>query len=115
MKKNDLVKIIIGVVVLIVVAIFLIKGCSKKTLEGSWKYEKADYIYTFNKDGTGKYFAVGTIMTFTYTVDKDEVSILYTGEETPMKAKYSIKGNKLTIDDSLGKDTVYVRYNQKDK
>ena len=71
---------------------------------------------TINKDGTGKYFAVGTVMTFTYTIEKgkDQISILFTGEDTPMEAKYSIKGNKLTIDDSLGKDTVYIRYNQKE-
>ena len=116
MKQKDLLKILACVLIVLVVVVFIVKGCSSKSIVGSWKYEKAEYIYTFNKDGTGKYFAVGTVMTFTYTIEKekDQISILFTGEDTPMEAKYSIKENKLTIDDSLGKDTVYIRYNQKE-
>lgn len=115
MLANRNIKLIIylsAVLVLILVIIgiiFIVNGKYDNSIVGEWKYIEKDYIYTFKKDGTGKYYALGTVMTFTYEVEKNEVSILYKGEEIPKKCKFSIQKDTLTIDDDLGKGTVYKR------
>ena len=108
--------ILIAVAVLIVVAIVVVlivngnKGTTKAdTIIGTWKYESADYAYTFNEDGTGKYEAMGTTMEFTYTTEGNKLSITYTGNTSPFETEYSIDGNKLNVKDSFGQDTIYKR------
>ena len=74
---------------------------------GSWKYQGADFTYTFNEDGTGNYNAVGTDMKFKYTIEGNQISILYEGSTAPFETKYSIDGDTLNVIDSLGNDTLY--------
>lgn len=90
---------------------FLLVGCGKKGLVGSWasKDYSGRYIYTFNEDGTGNYDAAGTKMDFTYKIEDGKISILYTGNTAPFETTYTIDGNTLNIVDSFGKDTLYTR------
>lgn len=81
----------------------------KNTIVGSWKYEKGDYTYTFNEDGTGVYLISSTKMEFTYTTDGNKISILYKGNTAAFETEYSIDGDILNIKDSFGKDTFYKR------
>ena len=94
---------------LLLVALLILTGCGNKSngIVGQWKYDGADYTYTFNEDGTGNYNAYGTKMEFTYELKDDQISILYTGNTDPFETKYSIDGDTLNIVDSLGKDTLY--------
>ncbi len=48
-------------------------------------------------------------MEFTYKIDGDKISILYTGNTDPFETTYSIDGDTLNVRDSLGKDTLYKR------
>lgn len=81
----------------------------KNTIVGSWKYDGADYTYTFNEDGTGDYNAAGTIMEFTYETEDKKISILFSGNTAPFESEFSIDGDTLNIIDSFGKDTLYKR------
>ena len=105
---------IIALIILLVVAVFALTGCgsenkSGNTIVGRWKYDGADYTYTFNEDGTGNYDAAGTKMEFTYTIEGNKISILYTGNTSPFETEYSIEGETLNIIDSFGSDTLYKR------
>ena len=104
------------IIVLLIGSILLLTGCGKDnkekedkkpTIIGSWKYEGADYTYTFNEDGTGDYNAYGTEMKFTYTTKDNNISILYDGNTSPFETEYSIDGDTLNVKDSFGKDTLY--------
>jgi uncharacterized lipoprotein YehR (DUF1307 family) len=87
------------------VVIFATSTCGKEGIVGKWKYESADYTYTFNEDGTGDYNG----MKFTYTTDVDKISILYDGNTAAFESTFTIDGNKLNIKDSYGNDTIYIR------
>ena len=86
---------------------------STASIVGNWKYESGamsgaiDLYYTFNADGTGKYDAAGTLMEFTYTIDRNNISILYKDNTTPFKTEYEINANTLNAKDSMGSDTLY--------
>ena len=105
MRKN------IALIVIVMVFTLLLVGCGKKGLVGSWKSDaySGAYVYTFNEDGTGIYDAAGTKMNFTYTLDGDKISILYTGNTSPFESTYKIDGDTLNIKDSFDKDTIYKR------
>lgn len=104
-------------VLILLVAVLVLTGCGNKgedntkknTIVGSWKYDGADYTYTFNEDGTGDYNAAGTKMEFTYKTEDNKISILYTGNTAPFETEYSINGDTLNIIDSFGSDTLYKR------
>lgn len=102
-------------IALLILAIALISlvltGCEKKSegIVGQWKYDGADYTYTFNEDGTGNYNAMGTIMEFTYSTDANKLSITYTGNTSPFETEYTIDGDTINIKDSFGSDTIYKR------
>ena len=107
-------KILIGIITIFLCTILV--GCgkanSKDLIVGKWKNSTTikgyEFIYTFNKDGTGKYDAAGTIMNFTYKIEGDNISIKYEGENMePFDTKFSIDGNTLNIVDSFGNDTLY--------
>lgn len=108
----------LAIIVLLISSVLLLTGCGKEnkeqdekktTIVGSWKYEGADYTYTFNEDGTGNYNAYGTEMKFTYTTNDNKISILYDGNTSPFETEYSIDGDTLNVLDSFGKDTLYKR------
>ena len=105
---------IIALILILIIGVFALTGCgndNKKgnTIVGSWKYDGADYTYTFNEDGTGNYDAAGTKMEFTYTTTENKISILYNGNTSPFETEYSIEGDTLNIIDSFGSDTLYKR------
>ena len=89
-------------VAFVLVALFTLTACGKKTLVGSWTYGNS-FTYTFNEDGTGEYSG----MKFTYTTEGDKLSILYDGNTAAFETTYKIEGNKLTIKDSFNNDVVY--------
>ena len=103
-------KIVLFVFVFLASALLLV-GCGKKGLAGTWasKEYSGRYVYTFNEDGTGNYDAAGTKMDFTYKIEDDKISILYTGNTAPFETRYTLDGNTLNIVDSFGNDTIYTR------
>ena len=90
--------------------VFMVTGCEKKdsnSIVGSWDH--SGFVYTFNKDKTGSYDALGNKMNFTYEDDGKKVSILYTGNTAASSYEYKIEGKKLIIKDSFGNDVEYTR------
>lgn len=108
-------KIIAALMILMMVFALCACGDSKKdeeplTLVGSWESNTlADYIYTFNEDGTGNYYVVGLDMPFTYEDNGDSVSILFEGNTDATDLEYTIEGKTLTIIDSFGEPVLYTR------
>ena len=103
----------LAVALVLSVGIFVSSGCSNKSsnknaLVGKWDY--SGFVYTFEKDGTGNYDALGTIMNFTYEYDGNKLSILYDDATVPFDTEYRIEGNTLIIKDSLDEE---VRYEKK--
>ena len=105
MKKN------IVLALILFVSLLLLVGCGKKGLVGSWKSEayQGAYVYTFNEDGTGYYDAAGNKMEFTYKVDGEKISILYTGNTDPFETTFTVDGDTLNVKDSFNNDTIYKR------
>lgn len=103
-------KSILFVFIFLIFTSFII-GCEKNNLIGSWVSEaySGAYSYTFNGDKTGIYDASGTEMNFTYTVDDNKISILYSGNTEPIELTYKIDDDLLQITDSSGKNTNYKR------
>ncbi len=103
----------------LVAGIFVLTGCEKKEKEpeidrtsivGKWKYKNGgNFIYTFNKDGSGTYEVGESTMKFTYKTDKDKLSILYDGDTESFDTTYSIENDVLNVKDSNGKDVLYKR------
>ena len=80
---------------------------------GKWEYMEyldskspdIEFVYKFEPDGTGSYYAAGTDMPFTYTIDGNRISIIY--DSGPFETEYEIDGDVLNIKDSNGNDTLY--------
>ncbi|MBQ9019659.1 MAG: hypothetical protein IJ097_05055 [Bacilli bacterium] len=93
---------------LLVAGIILLAGCGKSNLlVGKWAH--GSFVYTFNSDGTCEYDVSGSIMKCTYKTSGNKLSILYEGYDKSLDTTYSVKGNKLSIKDSFGNDTVYTK------
>lgn len=113
--NNSLKKMFI--VLILVVGVFVFTGCGKDkkadkkvSIVGTWVYVDSDqFVYTFNKDGSGKYEVAGTIMEFTYKISGNKLSMTYKGDTEDFETEYSIKDDTLNIKDSLGEDTLYKR------
>ena len=115
MSKSKIIGIICGVVVAaaaiagIVVAV--VNNNGGPAIVGKWKYYEegssysADFIYTFNKDGTGEYSMFGASKPFTYTTDGNKLTITY--DSAPFETEYEINGDILNVKDSAGSDTLY--------
>lgn len=106
--KKSFISIVVATVLM--VSVFALTGCGKKaanTLVGSWDH--SGFVYTFNKDNTGSYDALGNKMNFTYEDAGEKVSILYTGNTAASTYEYKIEGKKLIIKDSFGNDVEYTR------
>jgi hypothetical protein len=119
---------VLALVMVICVAVFALTGCGEEKNEGGstpanntnvssnsivgyWKNDSygADFIYTFNDDGTGNYYVAGADMPFTYKTNGDQLSILFDGDDASFDTTYEVKGNVLNVADSLGEDTLYDR------
>ena len=109
-----------SLLVLFIVAIFsmmlLLTACNNNnesaastaasnSIVGSWTYPNSTMTYVFKEDGTGSYYG----RDFTYTVDGENLSILYNGDTISFDTTYEIKDNKLNVRDSFGNDTIYNR------
>lgn len=92
-----------------VLALTACGGAKSDSIVGSWKYDGADYTYTFNEDGTGEYNVYGNPMIFAYTTEGNKLSILYNGNTEPFETEYSIDGKTLNVKDSSGNDTLYTK------
>ena len=94
------------------VSVVGLTGCNKSakkeknSIVGKWQSkEYSSYVYTFYEDGTGDYS--GT--TFTYKIKDDKISILYDNSSATFDSTYKINGKELTIKDSFGNDTIYIK------
>lgn len=100
------------IISILIATIFTLSACGKKensnSIVGKWAYSDS-FIYTFNKDKTCSYDAMGTLMKCTYTVDGDKLSIMYEGDTEPFETTFKIEDNVLTIKDSLDNDVNYKR------
>ena len=77
---------------------------------GSWIWDgNTEYIYTFQKDGTGSYIYGGQELTFDYVDNGDHVSIQYPNSSEPNIFHYSITGVVLSIEDSFGQYVTYIK------
>ena len=107
MKKTMLT---IGFILILATCVLLLTGCGEskdKGIIGKWEY--SSYVYTFNEDKTGTYDALGTLMNFTYEDNGSKISILYTGNTSPLELDYRIEDNKLIITDSFGEEIEYIK------
>lgn len=114
------------IAVLLCVGLFVLTGCEnnkenkeevsestskQESIVGIWKndttLEGYEFIYTFKEDGTGEYDAAGTLMPFTYTINGDQISILYEGDTVSFDTTFSVEGDTLNVLDSMGNDTLY--------
>lgn len=96
-------------VLVLFITLFLVGcGAKDKGIVGKWKSNEGDFVYTFNEDGSGSYEYYGAISKFTYEIEGDRITIIYTGS-APFRTKYTLNGNKLNIIDSFGEDTIYYR------
>ena len=95
---------------LVVVLTFSLVACGgekETTIVGSWEsVDMAGAIYNFGEDGKGSYEFMGAAMDFTYTDDGTAVVITY-GKSEPNTFKYTIDGDKLSIEDSFGSTVIY--------
>jgi len=101
-----------SVVLCLVLMLGIFAACSndEPTIVGKWVYESSDDMYyTFNEDGTGGYFFVGGEMKFTYTDDGTALTIQYETATEPNVFKYTIEGDTLKIEDSLGDMITYIK------
>ena len=81
-------------------------------LIGKWKckFGGSDYVYTFKKDGTGVYDVAGTKMNIAeWYTEKAVLKIKFNPDDASMDLPYKLKGDKLTVKDSLDEDVVYKR------
>ena len=77
-------------------------------LVGSWAYEEdANFIYTFNANGTGSYEVYGETINFTYTDNGTSVEIVF--DDAPGTFDYTVDGNTLVLVDSTGTDVRYIK------
>lgn len=77
---------------------------------GKWEFidpnaSEIQFVYKFEEDGSGSYYAAGTDMPFTYSLDGNRISIIY--DSGPFETEYEINGDVLNIKDSDGNDTLY--------
>jgi len=123
-------------VLMIVVMVFALAACGEtdpnEKSEGVLKYEEYvaaalneevtieafvqdhqswwdDKITVYAQDGTGGYFFVGGEMKFTYTDDGTALTIQYETATEPNVFKYTIEGDTLKIEDSLGDMITYIK------
>ena len=129
-------KIIVStlIVVLLCAGLFVLTGCEnnkenkevvsentskQESIVGVWKndttLEGYEFIYTFKEDGTGEYDAAGTLMPFTYTINGDQISILYEGDTETLDTTFSIDGDTLNVLDSMGNDTLYKKISKSEQ
>ena len=95
----------IAIILILATCIVALTGCGEKKVEGIvGKWEYSSFVYTFNEDKTGTYDVSGNIMDFTYEDDGSKISILYTGNTSPLELNYRIEGNKLIVKDRFGEE-----------
>jgi len=107
MKKTILT---IAIILILSTCVVTLTGCGEKKVEGivgKWAY--SSFVYTFNEDKTGTYDVSGNVMDFTYEDDGSKISILFTGNTSPLELNYRLEDNKLIITDSFGEEVEYTK------
>ncbi len=97
------------ILLLIILLLFFITGCKNNKIIGKWTSEIGGYIYTFNDDETGYYEIGGNKRNFTYTINDNRISILFSGNTKTFETTFIIQDNILNIKDAFGNDTLYTR------
>ena len=94
------------------------KAPKKPTVHGSgiagvWEYNQKEYplpgIYTFKKDGTGKYNLAGQIQKLKWKTKGSKIIIRFEGTDADMTQKYKLDGDVLTLYDITDSPVVYYR------
>lgn len=92
--------------IILITIVLLTTSCGKtNSIVGTWKSDDG-LTYNFNSDGTGTYNIIESVLNFTYTIEKNTISILYESDTIPYKAEFSIKNDILKFNDD---DIVYYR------
>lgn len=79
--------------------LFLITGCKKNEIIGTWESIDNDnkYYYIFNDDSTCSYKLSNARLDCTYETNSDELTITYKGDTKENKYKYHIENDTLII------------------
>lgn len=106
-KNKIIITTVISILAIIISIYTILHFIGNKSLVGEWSYKKkgTEFVYIFNEDKTGSYTVSGTTMTFTYEDNDESISLLFQGNTSPKNLEYKIKGRKLYLKDSLGKET----------
>lgn len=87
---------------------FLLASCGN-SIVGTWSKTDSSILgdltttYTFNSDGTGNINALGMNVSFTYTTEKDQITITYGASAGSLSFSsdetftYSVSGDSLTL------------------
>ena len=81
---------------------------TERDIVGVWEYEGGGYIYEFKADGTGTYTIIDSVLTFTYTIEGNVVTLVYE-DDVPLEVEFELNGDSLTMKDSFGNDIIYNR------
>ena len=92
-------------IILVILILLLIVGCTKKSVVGSWVTEDGNDIYIFNTDGTGKHNDIS----FTYTVDGNNLEIYFPKTTAPFQTSFEFKKDNLIIKNSIEEEIVYIK------
>ena len=95
----------------IIIMIFLIMGCSKKSegIIGKWISDDKREIYEFNDDDTCLYKDNDRKITCSYQDDQTRITIIEDGVFEANVYEYEIVNDKLIMIDSFGKEIVFKR------
>lgn len=86
-------------------------SCNReKSIIGSWEYGEDGFSYTFEKDGTGCFQLGQQKNYFTYTLNSNELTLLYDTNTTTYNYTFELgDDNTLKLTDKNGLSTTYDR------
>ena len=104
-------KYLLGFIIFLLLIISIIIIINKRRIIGKWKAvdTEYEYYYIFNKDNTCSYEMTGARLECTYEETKNDLIILYNGNDKKHTYKYSFKGKYLIIRDNTGKDNKFIK------
>jgi len=81
---------------------------------GCWASDSLSFCsYNFLPDGAGFYSFCNAKKEFTYTANRESVTIHYIGDSFPSTFKYTVEDNILMIEDSFGNLIKYIKQGEK--
>ena len=100
-----------GLILLIVIVVLALIIINRNNVIGKWKVvdSEYEYFYIFNKDKTCSYEMTGARLDCTYEKTKNELIILYKGNDKKYTYKYFFDNKYLIIQDNTGKDNKFIK------